>query len=313
MDAALKDNRVQFGDRFSVSLHRTLRIPDDGRVYPLPPGFGLFPLRLASTAGPGQRFELIVPLYQREALWLGFSAAPWKPNAVKVIVGGVNAVSGLPDAGTALDDPQDYLVCPDQPWLDGFNAGGGVIRQFVAMPLGLGYGIEAGAGLPERGGLEIVVFDPKSGHFPDAPPPERLGPARPARTARPAEPPEMALGASGRMRQTVYPDRYGGAVWDQDNAGRIRIRILNSHGWRELTKSEPPATPIAAAAYTAAGLPWFDLYDEQDRSVAPSDSRKVKTVGDRDQELRIDSGDRSVDVPESQVIIIDHRRRETDH
>jgi hypothetical protein len=144
MDVALKDNRVQFGDRFSVSLHRTLRIPDDGRVYPLPPGFGLFPLRRASHIAPRPGLELIVPLYQREALWLGCSAAPWKPNAVKVIVGGVNAVSGLPDATTALGDPQDYLVCPHQPWLDGFNAGGGVIRQFVAMPLGQGYGIEAG-------------------------------------------------------------------------------------------------------------------------------------------------------------------------
>jgi hypothetical protein len=313
MDVALKDNRVQFGDRFSVSLHRTLRIPDDGRVYPLPPGLGLFPLRPASTPAPGLRPEVIVPLYQREALWLGFSAAPWKPNAVKVIAGGMNAISGLPDTAVALGDPQDYLVCPDQPWLDGFNAGGGVIRQFVAMPLGQGYGIEAGAGLPESGGLEIIVFDPEPGHFPDAPSPERPGPARPLRTARRAEPREMALGASGRMRQTIYPDRYGRAVWQQDNAGRARIRILNSRGWRELTKSDPPATPIDTAAYTAAGLPWFDLYDEHDLGIAPSDARKLKTVGDRDRELRIDVGDPSVDVPESQVTIIDRRRKEADH
>jgi hypothetical protein len=31
------------------------------------------------------------------------------------------------------------VVCPDQPWLDGINAGDGYIRQFVAMPLGMGY------------------------------------------------------------------------------------------------------------------------------------------------------------------------------
>ena len=29
----------------SVDIQRTLRIPDDGRDYPLPPGLGAFPLR----------------------------------------------------------------------------------------------------------------------------------------------------------------------------------------------------------------------------------------------------------------------------
>ena len=122
----------------------------------------------------------------------------------------------------------------------------------------------------------------------------------------------MALGASGRMRQTIFPDRHGRAVWLEASAGRARIRILNSHGWREATQSPPPATPIDAAAYTAAGLPWFDLYDEGHVSVAPSDARTLKTVGDRDRELRVDAGDRSVDVPDSQVNVIDRRRREAD-
>ena len=29
---------------FTVSFQRTLRIPDDGSVYPLPPGLGEFPI-----------------------------------------------------------------------------------------------------------------------------------------------------------------------------------------------------------------------------------------------------------------------------
>ena len=31
--------------QFSLSFQRTLRIPDDGRDYPLPPGLGRFALR----------------------------------------------------------------------------------------------------------------------------------------------------------------------------------------------------------------------------------------------------------------------------
>lgn len=35
---------VRIGAHFALSLQRTLRIPDDGRRYPLPPGLGAFPL-----------------------------------------------------------------------------------------------------------------------------------------------------------------------------------------------------------------------------------------------------------------------------
>jgi hypothetical protein len=43
LQVTVQDNRVLVGERFSMSLQRTLRIPDDGREYPLPPGLGLFP------------------------------------------------------------------------------------------------------------------------------------------------------------------------------------------------------------------------------------------------------------------------------
>ena len=313
LDVIVEGDRLRFGEQLAVSFHRTLRIPDDGRTYPLPPGFGLFPM-LSPTAGSDAptSSQSLIPLYQREALWLGFSAAPWKPNALKVIVGGINAVSGRPDDGAGLGSPQDYLVCPDQPWLDGFNAGGDVIRQFVAMPLGRGYGVEAGLGRPEQGGIEIVAFDPLPGRFPDAPPPTRGGPMRLSMPKTSAdEPREMTLGAGGRMRQKIYPDRYGPEVWDQRNAGRARILLVNSRRYRELTGRAPPPTPIDAAAYTAAGLPWFDLYDEAAGSVARDETQKLKTVGERDRELGIGDPDRPVEVSVSQITVID--RRTADH
>ena len=32
--------------KLAINFQRTLRIPDDGKDYPLPPGLGKFPLRL---------------------------------------------------------------------------------------------------------------------------------------------------------------------------------------------------------------------------------------------------------------------------
>ena len=128
-----------------MSFQRTLRIPDNGRTYPLPPGLGRFPIyRVADFADrvPPEWHEhggVFIAMYQREALWLGFHAAAWKPNAVQVAAGRINAISGAPDEARLHAEPQDYLVCPEQPWLDGIHTAPGTIRQFVAMPLGLGY------------------------------------------------------------------------------------------------------------------------------------------------------------------------------
>ena len=45
LDVTIHADRVQIGRHFSVSFERTLRIPDDGRDYPLPPSVGQFPVR----------------------------------------------------------------------------------------------------------------------------------------------------------------------------------------------------------------------------------------------------------------------------
>jgi hypothetical protein len=141
---SIEADRVRVGPRFAVHYQRTLRIPDDGKTYPLPPGLGPFPVHRVRDyadrvpASWKEHGGVFLPMYQREALWLAFDAAPWKPNAVQVGVGGVNAVSGEAWDERLRADPQNYLVCPEQPWLDGINTGDGRVRQFVAMPLAPG-------------------------------------------------------------------------------------------------------------------------------------------------------------------------------
>src|SRR5262245_15578796 len=152
--------------------------------------------------------DLLIPIYQREALWLGFDGPDWRPHAVKVGTGKINAVSGEPWDSGLHDNPQDYLVCPPQPWLDGINAGENEIRQFVAMPLGQGYTVEAQlAGAEEHGGIQLLVFQSKPGRFPDQPPPRPA--SRDIDMAPQSAVMEMGLGAGGRMKQKIYPCPYG--------------------------------------------------------------------------------------------------------
>ena len=62
-----------------IAFQRTLRIPDDDKAYPLPPGLGNFPLRhvddfaRAVPNGWGERGGVMLPMYQSEAMWLCFS------------------------------------------------------------------------------------------------------------------------------------------------------------------------------------------------------------------------------------------------
>jgi hypothetical protein len=317
LNVEVSQDRIRIGERFSVSFQRTLRIPDDGRTYPLPPGLGKFPIYqvadFADRLPPEwrERGGVFIPMYQREALWLAFSAASWKPNAVKIAVGGINAISGESDDESLHADPQDYVVCPEQPWLDGVHTGHGSIRQFVAMPLGLGYTVEASlTGQEQLGGVQITVFEPKPGKFPEEPPPEpTAGPERLAGLGPQGIAAQtMGLGAGGVMKQKIYPDPYGLDTWDQDNYGRVFVHILNSAQFFEITGLEAPPTPIDAKTYTAHGLPWFDLYDESKGDVAPSERlAQAKTIAERDAERGEPvEAEASLDVSAEQIKTVRH-------
>ena len=41
----MTNDTLTLGPGLQVSFLRTLRIPDDGKTYPLPPGMGRFPIR----------------------------------------------------------------------------------------------------------------------------------------------------------------------------------------------------------------------------------------------------------------------------
>ncbi len=166
-------NHVRVGRHTTVSFNRTLRIPEDGNTYPLPAGFGSLPIYRVSdyaTKVPIKWLEnggFFIPLYQREALYLEFHGAEWRPTIAKVAVGMINAITGKKFDATLRDQSQDYVVIPNQQWLDGINAEKGVVGQFVAMPLGKGYTIEEQVtDEAKHGGFQLMFFEPKAERFP---------------------------------------------------------------------------------------------------------------------------------------------------
>lgn len=307
LKVVLIDDEIHVGERFVMTCQRTLRIPDDGKAYPLPPGLGKIPIQSVgdfSSRVPAawrRANAFFIPMFQREALWLGFDGATWKPNAVKVAVGGVNAISGEKWDEKLRASSQDYIVIPDQPWLDGINVGAGIVRQFVAVPLGSGRSVESQlTGADEMGGLQVMIFEPKPGKFPDEAPPH--SPIAMMPFMSPST--EMGLGAGGQMRQKIYPDRHGVDTWDTTNFASIFIYIVNSMVYFELTGMEPPPTSISAQTYTEFGLPWFDVYDESKGDVEASKRlQTVRSIRDLDEEKngRAQGEEESAEVRESDI------------
>jgi hypothetical protein len=283
--ASLVEDALHFGDLLRVSFHRTLRVPETDRDYPLPPTFGRFPLAELPT-DLGQR-EFAIPIRKREALWIAFEGPEWRPYAVKVGIGSVNAVDGRPWQPGLRSDPQNYVVTGPQYWLDGINAGDNFVRQFVATTFGEGLTIEEQAGRLQEGTLRLEVFEPKPGLFPDAPPRQSqwpdFGPT-------PAEGPPLGLGAGGRIEQKIHFDRYGLDTWDPDSAAFAVVRLIDAASFTILTGRDAPPSPIDAASYTRLGFPWFELYEERAMAIQAAEIfRHIRTVSSFEKEPDIDA------------------------
>jgi hypothetical protein len=266
----------------TIDFQRTLRIPDDGKAYPLPPGLGSFPLRHIDDfarrvpANWLQRGGVLLPMWQSEALWLNFGTRyilnreTEYPFAVKVATGKISAITGEAWRRGLSRNPQDYLVTPGQPWLDGYCVEKGVIRQFVAMPLGGGYSAEEQVtGEAEFGGMQIEVFPMRSEVFVRRFP--LVTGLRGRRSLSETSCLEscvgrgdgMGLAPGGRMRQEIYEDPFIIHDWDTEHGSRCFIHLVNSTTWQALTGHKPPTQPPTAKRYADAGFPWFDYYDKE--------------------------------------------------
>lgn len=343
------NNTIEFdhgnGDKLYVTLNRTLRLPEDGRKHKLPPSLGAFPLKrvedYASRVPDSWRAHggIFFPMWQREAMWVQFSNRG-RATACKVAAGKINAVSGKvwtpelapPDLSNGNDPRQDYMVTPPQQWIDGFNTGGGTIRQFVAMPLGGGHTVEAQVtGKEEFGGLQFMTiaakahllqhsrsgsilrglnftletqsFGAPAAEADDSDEYGGLGlemmsfsaadswSGSPAlnnrqygqKRRRLTKGAEMGLGQGGEIEQKIYPDPYGVDVWDLQNTNRLYVHIVNSELYRQITGELPPPSPITVNHYTAAGYPWFQVWDQELGDVQGSNTlANIKTVGQVD-------------------------------
>ena len=244
-----------------VDFQRTLRVPDDNQEYPLPAGLGEFPLYPVDDypvpATWVKHGGIFLPMYQSEAKWINFESFGGYPFAVKIAAGKINAVTGCTWSNDLSPDPQDYVVLPDQEWLDGFSVAKSVVRQFVAMPLGQGVTAEEQiSGEDKWGGLQLIFYPMKAKEY------RKLseGRGKCLKEIVLYSRNDMGLAPGGRIQQEIAEDEYGFDVWDTSVSSRCFVHLLNSEAHQKITGQAPPTKPITPKEYADAGIPWFDYY-----------------------------------------------------
>ncbi|GJE93528.1 ubiquitin-domain-containing protein [Phanerochaete sordida] len=68
--------------------------------------------------------------------------------------------------------------------------------------------------------------------------------------------------AGGKISQKIIRDRLPAAAYNFDAGSRLHITVLSPAVLAQLTGEPALPTPISVQSYLAAGIPWFDLYDE---------------------------------------------------
>jgi hypothetical protein len=213
-------------------------------------------------------------------------------SALKVATGKVCAVTGDLWSEDLKKKPQNYLPLPEQPWLDGYAIEKGIIRQFVAAPVGKGMTVEEQVtGESNWQGIQLKAFPVKAGYYWRT---ELEGTIRNAwrlavemkserfreecsvfdgemagATYACMEAGDLGLAPGGRMRQEIYEDERSLKHYNIKAAARCFVHLSNAENWQELTGEPAPETPISARSYMNAGLPWYE-YESAEKSLKGS-------------------------------------------
>lgn len=91
----------------------------------------------------------------------------------------------------------------------------------------------------------------------------------------------MGIAKGGKIEQAIRSDKYPASHWNPEHTMAFNVQLLNSNAFERVTGLPPPKTPVTARTYAAAGLPFFDMYEEQ--SNVRGDFSSVKSIGEIDK------------------------------
>jgi ubiquitin len=103
--------------------------------------------------------------------------------------------------------------------------------------------------------------------------------------------PTMSFGAGGMIKQAINEDRNNPRIWDVERAKVFNVQVLNAAHFEHITKMMAPPTPVDVKVYAAAGLPFFDIFNEVPTDIHGYDGFKtIKSVSMMDRMIGVGTG-----------------------
>lgn len=211
-----------------ITFQRAPQVPNDAPPVRLR-SYGVLPVALVSED------TALVPVGNEEGVWLGFEGQAKLPCAVRIIIRSTaleDAVTGRPPGARLEDRPQNYVVVPRQHWLEGATLAGTCARQFVRVA-----GTAKHAAVRE---FRFVAVPLRNG--------SRARSGRGGEAITPCR-------CHGFVEQTLLPDPYGAAAWDESAAARIQVRLVSVEEYRHAAGSSAPPDLDRTSAYGGWRLP----------------------------------------------------------
>ena len=271
----IKMNTIGIGP-LSLCLHRTVRVKNNNEASNLPPSLGSFEIYKVSDFGERcpkswDKDGYFIAMHSQEAMWMSFQNC--EPVAIVVGAGSINAING--NKLNEKLDKDGYIVCPPQPWLDGWKSDDGTVYQFIATEVGENKTIGEQLAETKDHAILVSVFKAKN--------PEKLQSCIVQQTWGDSEygdldfeafggcckglqpmaccnfGTEMGLGKGGKIIQKIYEDPHGIEEWIETPEKTIKIYLTNASEFAEITGQVLPM-PMTAEEYDGI---WFGLKDKQ--------------------------------------------------
>lgn len=303
-------NFPEHNSRLEITFHKTLRLPEDNKTYPLPPSLGSFPLRAIDSlknipALWRERGGVCIPMWQSEALWISFSSIGC-PFAVSICSGKVNVLNG--EKWDEDLSKNSYIEVPGQPWIDGFCVKEGRIKQFVAAIMGQGQTVEEQLNKTETGGLQFLVrpldqvlwekeqqeeknrmrhvtrgmgmgmASSKSYMAQNSIQTDYMVAAACAAPASIGANVNMGLGMGGSMHQEIMKPKRSIHDWSSIYL-RSFVHLANAELWSNISDNACPSRPISVSDYNRYQYPWFSWYGNGETQTGSDVLANLKTVG----------------------------------
>ena len=301
LDVTIHADRVQIGRHFSVSFERTLRIPDDGRDYPLPPSLGQFPVRRVAdyadrVPGGVARARRRVPAHvpargdvaelPRRAL--AAERGQGRRRQGQRALGRARTTSGSSgDARGLRGRARRSRGWTASTPATASSASSWRCRSAWATP--------SRARSPARSATAGCRSSASTRSPAASPTSRRRAPARAARASpsaarsrrRPWRPrrraPRWASRRAAGCASTSIPTRTASTPGTRPTTAASSCTSSTASCGARSRASRSRRRPVDARAYTNAGLPWFELYDDQLGDIPASDVlANVKSVAQKD-------------------------------